>query len=103
MTELKCWNAATELERPAVIQARDRLAAAELGDEMEPGAYAALEAHMWRHPLARAGMRVFASTEGERILASFETWPVEVRVREEGGIARYPGAIGGSTFVAGEA
>lgn len=90
--QLVRWNAAHEPERPRVLQAHDRRAADELGDGMDPDEYAAMEARMWSHPAARAGLEVWAFVEGEEVLALFETMPAVCRFGTVRGTARCLGS-----------
>lgn len=97
--KLARWSAAHEPERPAILYAHDSRAADELGDGMDPAAYAAMEARMWTHPAARAGLEVWAFVDGEEVLALFETMRAECRIRVEGGIRRGSARCLGSGFV----
>lgn len=96
-----CVRAAEVAERPESLRARDRLAARELGDDLDPGRYAAIQAEMWRHPLSRAALRVWLLERAGEVVASFDTLDVVVRARaDDGSIRTHAGACIASGFVA---
>ena len=61
---LQVFTAAALPERPAAFQALDRLAAAELGDDLDPAAYAAIQATLWTHPFSREALEAWRLRQG---------------------------------------
>lgn len=98
-----CIRCADHSERPDVLRARDRLAARDLGDDLDPERYAAIQAAIWRHPLSRAAIRVWLLERAGELVATFDTLDVTVRSRgADGSLCARPGACIASGFVAPE-
>lgn len=98
-----CIRCADVPERPPVLRARDQLAARELGDDIDPDRYAAIQAAMWRHPLSRAAIRVWILEQRGELVATFDTLDVAVRTRAaDGSLDTRVGACIASGFVAPE-
>lgn len=103
MTAVVCIRCADVPERPPALLARDALATHDLGDDLDPDRYAAIQAAMWRHPLSRSALRVWVLEQDDAVVATFDTLDVTVRVRGPGGaVAARPGACIASGFVAPE-
>ena len=103
MTAVVCLRCADLPERPPALRARDALATRELGDDLDPDHYAAIQAAMWRHPLSRAALRVWILEQDDAVVATFDTLDVTVRVRgPDGAVAVRTGACVASGFVAPE-
>lgn len=100
---ISCVRCADVPERPHALRARDRLAARELGDDIDPERYGAIQATMWRHPLSRAAIRVWILEQRGELLATFDTLDVVVRTRgADGALDTRSGACIASGFVAPE-
>ncbi|MBL9099522.1 MAG: hypothetical protein JNL82_01125 [Myxococcales bacterium] len=103
MTIVTCVRCADVTERPPALRARDLLAARDLGDDLDPERYAAIQAAMWRHPLSRAALRVWVLEHDGAVVATFDTLDVTVRLRDAAGAAlTRTGACIASGFVAPE-
>jgi GNAT superfamily N-acetyltransferase len=79
--ELICLRADEHAERPALAQERDRLNYPVWGPPLSEAGYLAREQRLWRHPFARAGMRVWLLMEGGRPVASCESYAVPAACR----------------------
>lgn len=95
------FTAATLPERPAPFQALDRLAAAELGDELPPDTYAGIQAALWQHPFSRTALEAWLlEVEGQPV-AMFEAFRVTARRRlsPDAPVEHLPAMVLGSGFV----
>ena len=98
---LQVFTAAALPERPAAFQALDRLAAAELGDDLDPAAYAAIQATLWTHPFSREALEAWLLEVDGRPVAMFEAFRVTARRRmtPDAPVEHLPAMVLGSGFV----
>lgn len=98
---LQVFTPASLPERPAPFQAFDRLAAAELGDELPPETYAAIQAALWTHPFSRTALEAWLLEVDGQPVAMFEAFRVTARRRlaPDAPVEHLPAMVLGSGFV----